>query len=209
MKLYAYWQSSASYRVRIALNLKGLKPATIPINLLTSDQKSDAYRAINPQQIVPSFTDGEHTLTQSMAIIEYLEEKHPEPPLMPLTPPERARVRAIALGMACEVAPLGNLRLRKFVHKQFGMPEKDWVKHWNDAGLAEIEAMLSTSPQTGKFCHGASPTLADCVLVPQLFVARRFGCDTSAYPTLARIDAACAELPAFIAAHPGNQPDAT
>jgi maleylpyruvate isomerase len=208
MKLYAYYQSSASYRVRIALNLKGLAPEIIPINLVKGEQKTDSYRTINPQGLVPSLVDGEHALTQSLAIIEYLEEKYPAPALLPLTPPERARVRAIAQAMACEMAPLGNLRVRKFIQKEFSASEKDWTRHWNELGLAEVEAMLTSSSDTGKFCHGASPTMADCILVPQLFVARRFGCDVSAYPTLARIDAACAEIPAFIAAHPSKQPDA-
>jgi len=209
VKLYSYWQSSASFRVRIALNLKGIKVETVPINLLKAEQRTEAYRKIHPQGLVPALADGEHVLTQSLAIIEYLEEKYPMPPLLPLAPAERARVRAIAQGMACEVAPLGNLRVRKFVHQHYSAPENEWVRHWNELGLAEIETLLTNHPQTGTFCHGATPTLADCVLVPQLFVARRFGCDTSTFPTLTRIDAACMQLPAFIAAHPSNQPDAT
>jgi len=208
MKLYSYWHSSASYRLRIALALKGIGYETVEINLLKGEQRTPEFLKINPQGLVPALLDGDHLLTQSMAIIEYLDEKYPAVPLLPVTPPERARVRAIAQAMACEMGPLGNLRVRKYVHDEYGTPEKEWVKLWNDSGLPEIETMLTTSDQTGRFCHGATPTLADCILVPQLFVARRFGCDLTSYPTLSRIEAACNAHPAFIAAHPSKQPDA-
>lgn len=208
MKLYTYFQSSGAYRVRIALALKGLRVDMVPVDLTKGEQKNPAYAAINPQMLVPSFIDNSgHVLTQSLAIIEYLEEKFPAPMLLPVTPLERARVRAIAYAMAMDIAPVNNLAIRKFV-KGRGIDEKEWIQHWTHAGLAPIEKMLAESLDTGRFCHGAHPTMADCVLVPQLFHARRFGCDLSAYPTLVRIDAACNELSEFIIAQPGKQADA-
>jgi maleylpyruvate isomerase len=208
MKLYTYHASSGAYRVRIALNLKGLKADMEFVDLTKGQQHDPRYAAINPQQLVPSLiTDDGTILTQSLAIIEYLEEKYPEPPLLPLTPPERARVRAIADAMAMDIAPINNLKVRKYV-KGLQLEEKAWIQHWTHSGLKPLEKMLADSPHTGKFCHGAAPTIADCVLVPQLFHARRFGCDLTTYPTLTRIDATCNEHPAFIAAHPSKQPDA-
>jgi maleylpyruvate isomerase len=208
MKLYTYFQSSGAYRVRIALALKGIKAEMVFVDLTKGEQKDPRYAAINPQMLVPSFIDNTgHVLTQSLAIIEYLEEKFPAPALLPLAPLERARVRAISYAMAMDIAPINNLSQRKYV-KAKGMDEKEWIQHWTHNGLAPLEKMLAESPMTGRFCHGAYPTMADCVLVPQLAHARRFGCDLSHYPTLTRIDAACNDLSAFQLAHPSKQPDA-
>ncbi|MDE3059491.1 MAG: maleylacetoacetate isomerase [Pseudomonadota bacterium] len=209
MKLYTYFASSGAYRVRIALALKGLKADMEFVNLTKGEQQSSAYAAINPQRLVPSFIDDGNVLTQSLAIIEYLEEKYPAPPLLPLTPVERARARAIAHAMASDIGPLNNLKIRKYIKTTLRIDEREWIQHWTQDGLTGVEAMLAKSPETGRFCHGAFPTLADCVLVPQLYHARRFGCNLSAFPTLTRIEATCNELPAFQQAHPANQPDAT
>ena len=209
MKLYSYHQSSGAYRVRIALALKGIEVAMEYVDLTKGEQKNPAYVALNPQALVPSFIDDSgNVLTQSLAIIEYLEERFPDRPLLPVTPTERARVRAIAYAMAMDIAPINNLKLRKYVKGELGADEKRWIQHWTHEGLRPVEKMLASHSDTGTFCHGSQPTMADCVLVPQLFHARRFGCDLSAYPTLVRIDAACAQHPAFISAHPSKQPDA-
>ena len=211
MKFYGYWRSSTSYRVRIALNLKDLTPELIPVNLLKAEHKSPAYIQLNPQRRLPSLIDNGHVLMQSLAIIEYLEEKYPEPPLLPLSPHERAYVRAIALNIACDISPLGNLAPRMYLREQLGASEQqqdEWIRHWIAEGFQQLEELLASSPYTGTFCHGAAPTLADCCLVPQLYNARRYHMDLSPYPTIVRIDAACAKLPAFITAHPTNQPDA-
>lgn len=210
MKLYTFFASSGAYRVRIALGLKGLKTDYEYINLTKGEQHNAAYGALNPQHMVPSFMDNDgNVLTQSLAIIEYLEEKYPEPPLLPTPPLARARVRAIAHAMASDIAPLNNLKVRKYMKQEFHADEFAWIQHWTHEGLKGVEKMLADSPHTGRFCHGAHPTLADCVLVPQLFHARRFKCDLSTYPTLVRIDEACNALPAFHEAHPSRQPDAT
>ncbi len=210
MKLYSYFRSSASYRVRIALALKDVPYSTIPINLLKGEQRDSRYAKINPQRKVPALLDGAHLLTQSLAIIEYIEEKHPSPALLPATPYERARVRALAMAIACEIAPLNNSGALKYLTETLGVSDKAknaWYAHWVAEGLAALEEMLANNPMTGAFCHGDAPTIADCCLVPQLYNARRYECDLSPYPTLIRIDAACAELPAFKIAHPDNQPD--
>lgn len=211
MKLYGYFRSSATYRVRIALNLKGLEAEVVPVNLLKGEQKSDSYTKINPQQLVPALVDGEHVLTQSVSIIEYLEEKYPTPALLPQPLHERARVRAIALAVACEIAPLANLGPLNFLTQQMKLSDEQkmqWYRHWLARGFAAVEQMLASSPYTGSFCHGSAPTLADCCLVPQVFNARRFECDLTPYPTLAAIAQTCEQHPAFIAAHPSKQPDA-
>lgn len=209
MKLYSYFRSSASYRVRIALNLKGLKAEMIPVNLLKGEQKAAEYLALNPQGLLPALIDNAgHALTQSLSIIEYLEEKFPAPPLLPQAPHERARVRALALAIACDIAPLNNLGPLQFLGNELKLtPEQKtlWYNHWIAKGFAAIERMLNESGMTGSFCHGGSPTLADCVLVPQVYNARRYGCDLAPYPTLTRIADRCDTLPAFIAAQPGNQ----
>ncbi len=160
---------------------------------------------------VPTLIDGEHALTQSLAIIEYLDEKYPEPKLLPLIPHECARVRALALAVACDISPMNNLARCANTSQQYGFSDGRKMNGCNigiTSGFTALEQMLAKSPYTGTFCHGATPGMADCVLVPQLFHARRFGCDLAAYPTILRLDPACAKLPAFIAAHPGNQPDA-
>jgi maleylacetoacetate isomerase len=206
MKLYTFHASSGAYRVRIALNLKNLNVEMAFVDLTKGQHKDAAYAKVNPQQLVPSFiTDDGKTLTQSLAIIEYLEEKHPTPPLLPKSPVDRARVRAIAQSMATDIAPINNLKIRKYIKDVLGRDEKEWIQHWTHSGLEGVEKLVAES--AGKYCFGDVPTLADCVLVPQLFHARRFGCDLAAYPTLVRIDAHCNEHPAFIAAQPSKQPD--
>ncbi|HEY9573354.1 MAG TPA: maleylacetoacetate isomerase [Pusillimonas sp.] len=212
MKLYGYFRSSAAYRVRIALNLKGLAYETVPVHLLKDggQQLSDSYRSMNPTALVPTLVDGDLVAGQSMAILEYLEETHPAPALLPADAKGRVRVRAIAQTIACDIHPLNNLRVLKYLKHEMGVGEDNknaWYRHWIAQGLASVEAMLATSPETGRYCHGDQPTFADLCLVPQLFNARRFGCDESAFPNIVRIDAACAQLAAFQQATPDNQPD--
>ena len=210
MKLYSYWRSSASYRVRIALNLKGLTAEIVPVNLLKSEQKNWEYAQVNPQMRVPALVDHGNVMTQSLAIMEYLEEMHPSNALLPLVPHERARVRALALAVACDISPLGNLGALHYLSKNIGISDEqkqEWIRHWMEEGFAALEQMLMEGA-TGRFCHGAAPTMADCFLIPQVYNARRFNITLDSYPTIVRIDAACAQLPAFIAAHPSNQSDA-
>ncbi len=216
LKLYTYFRSSAAYRVRIALNLKNLPYEAIPVHLVKDggEHLKEDYRRVNPVGAVPALADRELSLSQSLAIIEYLDEAYPYPPLLPGDPVARARVRAIALDIACEIHPINNLRVLKYLTGQLGLSEEQknaWYRHWVEVGLASVEARLTTGPQavlTGKFCHGEHPTLADCCLVPQVFNARRFGCRLDHVPTVVRIDAECRTLPAFVAAAPENQPDA-
>lgn len=211
MKLYSYYRSSASYRVRIALALKEIRYDAIPVNLLKGEQKLGDYAKLNPQKKIPALLDGPHLLTQSLAIIEYLEETHPYPPLLPDDAAERARVRALSLAIACEIAPICNSGPLNYLTTEMGVSEDNklrWYQHWMKEGLSALEEMVKSSKYTGTFCHGESPTMADCCLVPQLFNARRYQCDLSAYPTLMRIDEACAKLPAFGNAHPDKQADA-
>lgn len=213
MKLYTYFRSSAAYRVRIALKLKALAYDSVPVHLLKGggEQLSEQYRAINPGAQVPALDDGGAIVTQSMAIIEYLEEQHPDVPLLPADAPGRARVRALALMVACDIHPLNNLRVLRHLVHAMGLSEQaktDWYLHWLREGMAALEAHLARDRDTGKFCHGDSPSVADCFLVPQVFNARRYELDLAPYPTIARIDAACSALPAFIAAHPEQQADA-
>lgn len=213
LKLYGYWRSSAAYRVRIGLNLKGLDYALVPVHLLREggQQHAPDYAALNPQQLVPLLRDGERVLTQSLAILEYLEETRPQSPLLPADAAGRARVRALAQLVACDIHPLNNLRVLQFFDRQWNVPQPerdDWVLHWMREGFTAMEAMLAASPDTGRHCHGDAPGLADCCLLPQLYNARRFKLDLDAFPTLLRIEAACLQLPAFDAARPENQPDA-
>ncbi|MBK7686814.1 MAG: maleylacetoacetate isomerase [Rhodocyclaceae bacterium] len=213
MKLYTYFRSSAAYRVRIALALKGLQPVMIPVHLLRDggEQSSPEYLALNRQGLIPALDDDGTLVTQSMAICEYLEEIQPIPALLPADPAARARVRALALAIACEIHPLNNLRVLNYLTGTLGLSEAQklaWYHHWIRLGFSALEAQLAAESTSGKFCHGDAPTLADVFLVPQVANARRFDLDLSAFPTLLRIDANCRELPAFIAAAPQNQADA-
>jgi maleylpyruvate isomerase len=211
MKLYSYFRSSAAYRARIALHLKGLPFDYAPVHLRKGEQNAEAYRALNRQELVPTLIDGDTAVTQSLAIIEYLDERHPEPPLLPSAPAGRARVRAIALAICCDIHPLNNLRvLRYLVHTlKIGEEAKDaWYRHWIDTGLAALEAQLAADAATGTFCHGDVPTMADVCLVPQLANARRANIPLDSYPTLLRIDTSCRALDAFARAAPDRQPDA-
>ncbi len=212
MKLYDYFRSSAAYRVRIALNLKGLVPERVSVHLRRGAQRADDYLAVNPQGLIPSLvTDRGETLTQSLAIIEWLDETSPHPPLLPADAAGRARVRSLALAIACDIHPLNNLRVLNYLTGTLGATEaqKDgWYRYWCDVGLEAIETQLAREPATGTFCHGRAPTLADICLVPQLANARRVDLDLAPYPTLLRIEAACAALPAFANAAPARQPDA-
>ena len=211
MKLYGYFRSSAAYRVRIALALKGLPYEYAAVHLRKGEQSSHSYRALNAQELVPTLADDRGTFTQSLAIIEYIEECYPQPPILPDMPEARARVRAIALAIACEIHPLDNLRVLQYLVRTIGASDEaknSWYRHWIDVGLGALESQLTRDAATGTFCHGESPTLADICLVPQLANARRFGIPLEAYPCLLRIEAACNALPAFAAALPEKQPDA-
>lgn len=213
MKLYSYFRSSAAYRVRIALNLKGLAYETVPVHLTRAggDQLTPAYRQLNPQALVPLLEDAGRLLTQSLAIIEYLEEVHPQPALLPMDPAARARVRALALAVACDLHPLNNLRVLNYLTGPMGLGDEakqTWYRHWIAEGLGALEATLVRDRETGRFCHGDAPGLADCCLVPQLANAYRFKCDVSPYPTLLKIEKNCLALEAFRRAAPDQQPDA-
>ncbi len=212
LALHTYFRSSAAYRVRIGLNLKGLDYEAVPVHLVKDggQQLSAEYRAINPNALVPALQDDGATITQSLAILEYLDETYPASPLLPSTPAARARVRSLALQIACDIHPLNNLRVLKYLVKEAGVSEETknaWYVHWVEQGFAALELQLSGSPDTGKFCHGDTPTLADVVLVPQVFNAVRFKIDMGPYPTISRIVAECDALPAFAAAHPNQQAD--
>ncbi len=215
LKLYTYFRSSAAYRVRIALNLKGIDYDSIPVHLLQDggQQLLPAYRAVNPSALVPALDDDGAILTQSLAMLEYLDETRPAVPLLPGDALGRARVRALALAIACDAHPLTNLRVLKYLKNTLGLSDEakqEWYRHWMAEGLAAVEALLAQGDPagTGLFCHGDSPTMADCCLVPQVFNAQRFAIDLAPYPRVARIHAHCAGLPAFAAAHPSRQPDA-
>jgi len=210
MLLYNYFRSSAAYRARIALALKGLPYDYVAVNLRAGAQSAPDYRRLNPQALVPTLVDGEVTVPQSLAIIEYLEETHPEPAFLPRTPAERARVRALALAIACDIHPLNNSRVLAFLGEKFAQDEEGrnrWARHWIGLGFAAIERELAASPWTGRFCHGDSPGLADICLVPQVYNAGRVAAPLGDYPTIRRIDEACRALPAFRAARPEAQPD--
>jgi len=212
MKFYGYFRSSAAFRVRIALNLKGIAPELAFVHLRRQEQTSPTYTKVNPQQLVPAMVlDDGTTLAQSLAILEYLEETHPEPPILPKDPAGRARVRSLAMIPACEIHPIQNLRVLNYVGATYGQDEmgrQAWARHWIDVGFTAYEASVAGHPQTGRFSHGDTPTMADMSLVPQVFNARRFGNDLSRYPTLMRIFEACMMVPAFDLAQPSRQPDA-
>ena len=211
MELYSYFRSSASFRVRIALALKSLPHDYKTIHLVRNEQNGPDYAAVSPQRLVPSLRDGDATLTQSMAIIEYLDEVYPEPRLMPLDPLGRARVRSLSQDIACEVHPLNNLRVLRYLVKELGASEdakNAWYRHWVEVGLEAVERQLAAHPATGHFCHGDTPTMADCLLVPQIFNAQRFECRLDHVPTVMRVFETCMALPAFQAAQPSACPDA-
>ena len=218
MRLHNYFRSSASYRVRIALALKGLAYEYVPIHLVKNEQLAPGYRELAPAQLVPALTIEARgdapvaTLTQSLAIIEYLDETYPEPPLLPKDALGRARVRALALDIACEIHPLDNLRVLRYLQREMGVADdaKDkWYRHWVESGLEVVERQLAGSPATGRFCHGATPGLADCVLVPQIFNAQRMNCRLDHVPTVMRVFDACMAEPAFASTQPSACPDAT
>jgi maleylacetoacetate isomerase len=211
--LYSYWRSSAAYRVRIGLNLKGLPYEIAPIHLVRDggDQHRPEYAQTNPQRLVPVLQHGQRMLRQSLAILEYLDEMWPEPPLLPATARDRHRVRALAQLVACDIHPLNNLRVMQYFERDWGVPQPErdvWTRHWMAEGFTAFEALLQNNPSTGEFCDGHVPTIADCCLVPQVYNARRFGVDLKPYPTIVRIEQVCLELPAFDAARPERQPDA-
>jgi maleylpyruvate isomerase len=213
LTLYTYFRSSAAWRARIALNLKGLKPDFKFVHLLKNggEQYNTEYLRLNPQGIVPTLIHEDHVIGQSMALIEYLEERWPEPALLPKDPFGRARVRQIALAIACDIHPLSNLRLRTYLKNIFEASDEqqaEWQKHWIGVGFTALEELLSSSKETGKYCHGNTPTMADVFLIPQMGNARRVKFDLAHYPTLLRIEEEAAAHPAFAAARPEAQPDA-
>jgi maleylacetoacetate isomerase/maleylpyruvate isomerase len=211
VKLYTYFRSSASFRVRIALNLKGIAYEPRFVHLARGQHRDPAYGAVNPQALVPALElDDGRRLVQSLAIIEYLDETYPQPALVPRDALARARVRALAQLVACEIHPLNNLRTLQHLRK-LGQNEEQvvaWYRHWIIDGFAKLEAALAGAPETGRFCHGESPTLADCCLVPQVFNARRYEFDAEPYPTIMRVFDQCMKLEAFDRAQPAKQPDA-
>jgi maleylacetoacetate isomerase len=211
MKLYDYFRSSAAFRVRIALNLKGLSPDREFIHLRRNDQSAAAYLAVNPQGLVPTLVDEGEVFIQSLAIIEYLDETHGEPPLLPGHPADRARVRALAQVIACDIHPIDNLRVLRYLSKELGQDEKAierWYNHWIVAGFRAFEALVANHEQTGDFCHGDTPGIADICLFPQVINAQRYALDLGPFPTLQRIFERCAAAPEFAKARPENQPDA-
>ncbi|TVQ39773.1 MAG: maleylacetoacetate isomerase [Wenzhouxiangella sp.] len=211
MTLYSYWRSSASYRVRMALNLKGLDYLIRPVHLVKDggQQLAPEYLALNPQGLVPALVDGDTVITQSLAMLEYLEERHPAPALLPADPAGRARVRAIAGAIACEIHPLNNLRVLKYLVGELGASEERklaWYRHWTESGLSAVEKMLGQG--TGAFCQGDEPGIADCCLLPQVYNARRFNCDLSGFTEVLRISENLEALDSVRQAAPENQPDA-
>jgi len=210
LKLYTYFRSSAAFRARIALNLKGLAYTPVFVHLAKGEHLQPAYRSINPQGLLPALAVDGALLAQSIAIMEYLEETHPQPPLLPRGPLARARVRSLSLIVACEIHPLNNPRVLKYVKNVLEHSQEEidaWYRHWIADGLEKLEAGLR-GPGTGQFCHGDAPTMADCCLVPQVFNAQRFKCDLDPYPTVMRVFGACMQHEAFDRAQPSKQPDA-
>ena len=213
MKLYTFFRSSAAFRVRIALNLKGLAYEPLPVSLPKGTHREPQYARVNPQALVPTLvTDDGSELAQSLAIMEFLEETHPNPPLLPKEPKARARVRSLADLIACEIHPLNNLRTLQYLRRSLGQNEEQintWYRYWIADGLAKLEASLVNTKGTGKFCQGDTPGMADCCLVPQIFNAKRYECGLAPYPTGMRIFDTCMKLEAFERAQPSRQPDAT
>jgi len=212
LQLYSYWRSSAAYRVRIGLNLKGLRYETIPVHLVRDggEQHAEGFGAVNPQRLVPILKHGNRQLRQSLAILEYLDETWPTPPLLPSPARDRQRARAIAQTVACDIHPLNNLRVIQYFEDTWRVPQSErdeWVRHWIVEGFQALETMLVDHPATGMFCVGDIPTVADCALVPQVYNARRYGVAMASYPAIERIERACLALPAFDAARPERQPD--
>ena len=218
MRLYSYFRSSASFRVRIALALKGLSYEYVPVHLVKNEHLQEGLRGTLPAQLVPALvvepdagTPG-LTLTQSLAIIEYLDETHPQPPLLPSDAAGRARVRSLALDIACEIHPLDNLRVLRYLVAELKVSEDDknrWYRHWVETGLETVERQLAGHPSTGRFCHGHRPGLADCVLVPQIFNAQRMDCWLDHVPTVMRVFEACMAETAFSSTQPSACPDAS
>ena len=210
MILYDYFRSSAAFRVRIALNLKGLAVERRFVHLRKSEQRASAYLDVNPQGLLPTLIVGDRRLTQSLAIIEYLDETHPQPPLLPPLPEDRAWVRAVALAIACDIHPLNNLRVLRYLGKELSIDEPrrdEWYRHWVREGFGALESQL-VERASGAFCLGDAPTLADICLVPQVANARRLAVDLAPYPRIRAIEAACLQLPTFADARPERQPDA-
>ena len=210
MKLYSYYRSSTSYRVRIALNLKGCTYEQHPVHLGRGEQGSAEYQCINPQGMVPALDHNGRILTQSLAIIDYLDEIYPDPALLPMDPEGRARVRMLAHIIAMDIHPIDNLPVLKYLTHEFGISEDQklaWYRHWVSKGFTAFEAHLASSPDTGSYCHGDTPSLADICLVPQVYNAKRFDCDLSPFPTLMRVAETARAHPAFQLAHPSQQAD--
>jgi maleylacetoacetate isomerase len=214
LRLYGYWRSSAAYRVRIALNLKGLPYDNIPVHLTNDggEQHHDEYRELNPQELVPVLIDGERIVRQSLAIIEYLDESYDgELKLLPATARARARVRGLAQTIACDIHPINNLRVLQYLEREFNAPQVErerWAQHWIIEGFRAVESLLAANPSTGVHCEGDEPSLADIFLVPQVYNAQRWSVDLAAFPTIQRINENCLKLAAFDRAKPENQADA-
>ncbi|MBP8006523.1 MAG: maleylacetoacetate isomerase [Acinetobacter sp.] len=208
MKLYSYFRSSAAYRVRIALNIKQLAYETQPIHLVKNEQQQADYQALNPSQLVPTLVDADQTLSQSISILEYLEEAYPEVALLPKNIAERAKVRAFAQAIACDIHPLNNLRVLKYLQQDLGLNDQqksNWYQHWMLLGFQSLEAQLQDS--NGQVCFGTQATFADCCLIPQVYNAKRFKIDLAAFPKIESIYQHCLTLPAFLHAAPEQQPD--
>ncbi len=211
MKLYTFFRSSAAFRMRIALNCKGLAYEPVPVSLPKDEHKLAGYLALHPQGLVPALEDGGRIYVQSLAMMEYLEETRPQPPLLPANAEDRAYVRAVAQIIACEIHPLNNLRTLRYLKKSYGLDEDSvnaWYRHWIAEGLKGLELFLAGSNKFGKYCYRDQVTIADCCLVPQVFNAQRYQCDLAPYPVIMGIFAECMQLDAFIAAQPSRQPDA-
>ena len=211
MKLYGYFRSSAAFRVRIALNLKGIEYEQASVHLRRKEQSAPSYLALNPTGLVPALEEDGQVFIQSLAIIEYLDETHPEPPFLPGHPADRARVRALAQLVACDIHPINNLRILRYLKDPLGHDEaavERWYNHWIVEGFKGLEQILAEDGQAGAFCHGDAPGLADICLVPQVVNAQRYKLDLSSYPTIRQIYENCMALDAFRRAHPSNQPDA-